>query len=246
VTDHQGRSFGTVAGDYDRYRPGYPPEAVAWALGERPLRVADLGAGTGILSRLLHRLGHEVTAVEPDDRMRARLAEASPGVAAVAGTAEEVPLPDGSVDAVVAGQAYHWFDPDRAHPEMARVLRPGGRVVAMWNDCDLDTAWTVRLVELIDGPDAVIHGRDGTDFGGYFGPVERAEFRHDLWTTPDDVLRLTTTRSPYIVATPRGRRELLAAVRTLTGSGELAGRDRFPMPHVTRVYRALSHRKVAA
>ena len=103
MTDHQGRSFGTVAGDYDRYRPGYPPEAVAWALGERPLRVADLGAGTGILSRLLHRLGHEVTAVEPDDRMRARLAEASPGVAAVAGTAEEVPLPDGSVDAVVAG-----------------------------------------------------------------------------------------------------------------------------------------------
>ena len=74
MTD-QARSFGTAADRYDRYRPAYAEAAVVWTVGERPRRVADLGAGTGILSRVLHRLGHEVVAVEPDDRMRARLAE---------------------------------------------------------------------------------------------------------------------------------------------------------------------------
>src|SRR5215831_17192715 len=103
----QARSFGTAARRYDRYRPTYAEDAVAWAVGREPSRVVDLGAGTGILSRQLARLGHEVVAVEPDGLMLARLIEASPGVRAVAGRAEAVPLAAGSVDAVVAGQAYH-------------------------------------------------------------------------------------------------------------------------------------------
>jgi SAM-dependent methyltransferase len=95
-------------------------------LGERPLWVADIGAGTGILSRLLRRLGHQVIAIEPDELMRVRLTGVSPGIAALGGTAENIPLADRSVHAVVAGQAYHWFDGARAHAELARVLRPGG------------------------------------------------------------------------------------------------------------------------
>ena len=93
-TQPPARSFGTVADRYDRYRPTYAADAVVWALGERPLRVADVGAGTGILSRLLERLGHEVIAIESDDLMRGRLVQASPGITALAGTAEEIPLPD--------------------------------------------------------------------------------------------------------------------------------------------------------
>ena len=235
--DHA-RSFGCAAERYDRYRPSYAPAAIAWALGERPLRVADLGAGTGILSRVVQRLGHQVVAVEPDELMRGRLTEASPGVTALAGSAENVPLPDGSVDAVVAGQAYHWFDREKAHPEIARILRPGGVFAALWNDADPDVPWTVRLGEIIDGPGAAGGTRPLSDFGEHFGPVEQAGFRHDMWLTPDDLVAMATTRSPYLVATPQGQQELLDEVRRLTAEPELAGRDRFAMPHVTRVHRA--------
>ncbi|HEY2671220.1 MAG TPA: class I SAM-dependent methyltransferase [Rugosimonospora sp.] len=239
ATDRHARSFGAAAQRYDRYRPGYPADAVTWALGERPLRVADLGAGTGILSRLLGRLGHEVIAVEPDDAMGARLVEASPGVSVLAGTAEEIPLPDRSVDAVVAGQAYHWFDADRAHAEIARVLRPGGVFAALWNLADPDVPWTVRFAEIIDGPAAVTGAGaepPALDFGERFGPVRWAEFRHEVWLTPEDLVAVATTRSPYLVATAQERRDLVDAVRGLIDTSGLTGR--FAMPHLTQVHRA--------
>ena len=235
------RSFGAAAHRYDRYRPGYPAEAVTWALGERARRVVDLGAGTGILSRVLRRLGHEVVAVEPDDQMRAYLAGASLGITALAGAAERIPLPDRSVGAVVAGQAYHWFDPRPAHAEIARVLLPGGVFAALWNHPDPGTPWTVRFTGIIDGTSPEPDGRE-PDFGEGFGPVERAEFRHEEWVTPDGLVGMATTRSPYLVGTPQQRRELVAAVRRLTAGPELAGRSRFPMPHVTRVHRATLRR----
>jgi len=236
VTDHA-RSFGTVAENYDRYRPTYAPEAVDWALGERPLRVVDLGAGTGILSRVLRRLGHEVVAVEPDGAMRALLTRLSEGVTALAGTAENIPLPDGSVDAVVAGQAYHWFEADRAHPEIARVLRPAGVLAAMWNDADPGTQWTVRLDEIIDGIRTICHERH-PHFGELFGPVTTAEFHHEMWVTPDEVVGMVSTRSPYLMASAADRAAMLDAVRDLLTGPELAGRGSFPIPYLTRVQRA--------
>jgi SAM-dependent methyltransferase len=234
----QARSFGTVADRYDRYRPAYPAAAVAWALDERPLRVADIGAGTGILSRLVRRLGHEVIAVEPDELMRAHLGRVSPGIAVLAGTAEEIPLPDRSVDAVVAGQAYHWFEPARAHPEIARVLRSGGVFAALWNDADPSTPWTMRLVDIIDGAGAAADVRSVSDFGPHFGPVTPAEFRHAVSVTPDDLVALATTRSPYLVATQKGQQDLVDAIRRLTAGPELAGREQIMMPYLTRVHRA--------
>src|SRR5262245_61990756 len=131
--DYRGLSFGPAADRYDQARPSYPPAALTWALGTEVRRVVDLGAGTGILTRVLVDLGHEVVPVEPDAGMRRRLADVTPGTQAVDGTAERIPLPDASVDAVVAGQAYHWFDTERAHPEIARVLRPGGVFAPLWN-----------------------------------------------------------------------------------------------------------------
>ena len=116
-------SFGAAADLYDRIRPRYPREALDWAIPEKS-DICDLGAGTGILTRQLADLGHRVIAVEPDDKMRAKIAGD-----ARKGSATDIPLPDDSVDVVTAGQAYHWFYGEPAHTEIARVLRPGGRFV---------------------------------------------------------------------------------------------------------------------
>ena len=125
-----GASFGAVAAAYAEHRPGYAETAVRWALepvwSRRPLRVIDVGAETGKLTATLVRLGADVTAVEPDQGMLAELRRELPSVRSVSGSAEEIPVPDGSADAVLAGQAMHWFDMDRAMPEIARVLTPGG------------------------------------------------------------------------------------------------------------------------
>ena len=119
-------SFGEVADAYERARPGYPEDAVRWLVGEEPCDVVDLGAGTGKLTRSLVALGHRVTAVEPLPEMIAHLLAAAPGVTAVQGGAEAIPLAAESADVVVAAQAFHWFDHGPALREIARVLRPGG------------------------------------------------------------------------------------------------------------------------
>jgi len=156
--DGQGRtgpalSFGGVADAYERGRPTYPDDAVTWLLGEQPAIVLELGAGTGKLTRVVARLGHDVHATDPDEAMLAVLEREVPGIRTAVGGAEEIPLPDSSVDAVIAGQAFHWFDLDRALPEIARVLRPGGRVCLLWNLRNEKIPWVRRLGALIGSPE---------------------------------------------------------------------------------------------
>lgn len=126
----------TEAARYERGRPDYPRDAVDCIVAELGLRpgrtVLDLAAGTGKLTRLLVPSGAEVIAVEPAREMRELLS----GVAALDGTAEHIPLGDGSVDAVTVAQAFHWFDADAALHEIHRVLRPGGGVALIWNARD--------------------------------------------------------------------------------------------------------------
>ena len=232
----EAQSFGTAAERYDLYRPTYAEDAIIWALGRESLRVGDLGAGTGILSRQLQKLGHDVVAVEPDDLMRARLVQVSPGVTAVAGRAEAIPLPEASVDAAIAGQAYHWFDRPHAHREIARVIRPGGVFAAMRNDADPGTPWTIQFAEIIDGPTR--DDREAADFGDRFASVESKRFRHEMLVTPDALVAMATTRSPYLVADEQGRRDLVAAIRALLNDFGLADQEHLLMPHVTQVNRA--------
>ena len=128
------RSFDRSADDYERFRPGDPAELLDGLPVTDGADVLDLGAGTGKLTRLLAARYGRVTAVEPLDGMRRILERVVPDATALAGTAEEIPLPDASVDAVFAGQAFHWFANDAAVAEIGRVLRPGGILSLVWNE----------------------------------------------------------------------------------------------------------------
>lgn len=142
-------SFGVVASHYERYRPGPPVAAVDWILPTHVGRVVDLGAGTGALTRLLIDRAEEVVAVEPDDRMRAVLTEEVPGIRAVMGRGESMPIPDSCVDAVLASSSWHWVDPVPALHEVGRVLVPGGILGALWSGPDPEGPFLVQAQALL-------------------------------------------------------------------------------------------------
>lgn len=142
------RTFLSIGAEYDRYRPGFPDRAadlaVAEATGGASDRVdaaLDLGAGTGKFTELLVRRASRVSAIDPSDQMLAELRRKLPSVDARIGTAEHLPFADDSVDLVVAAQAFHWFDRDRACLEIARVLHPGGVFAVVWNVSGQECAW---------------------------------------------------------------------------------------------------------
>lgn len=154
-----GASFGAAAAAYAEHRPVYAPDAVRWALAPAPgRRVLDLGAGTGKLTATLVSLGVDVIAVEPDAAMLGELRARLPGVRALRGRAEGIPLPDGAVGAVLAGHALHWFDMDLAGPEIARVLAPGGILAGLWNVLDDRVEWVAGLARVSGS--AVVGPRD--------------------------------------------------------------------------------------
>jgi SAM-dependent methyltransferase len=224
-------SFGAAADLYDRIRPRYPREALNWAIPAAS-DVVDLGAGTGILTRQLADLGHRVIAVEPDDQMRAKI----PGDARK-GDATHIPLPDASVDVVTAGQSYHWFHGEPAHAEIARVLRPGGRFVPIWNLRDARVPWVAESSALFDGA----RGGDTfdetkvTSFGPRFGPVTLQTFEWSTTHTTASFLELIRSRSYYLVAGPEARQRLERQLRELLDElGRESGR--FELPYVTYTY----------
>jgi len=144
--------YRTGAGDYVAGRPGYPPEAVIWLreiVGLGPDRnVLELGAGTGKFIPTLRETGAEIVALEPIAEMRARLVQDHPKAKALAGTAEAIPLPDNSIDAVVCAQAFHWFATRSALAEIRRVLVPGGMLGLIWNVRDERVPWVAALSEI--------------------------------------------------------------------------------------------------
>ena len=146
-------SFGAEAAAYERGRPSYPPEAIDWLLPPDARDVLDLGAGTGKLTTRLVERGLDVVAVDPIPEMLELLSNSLPDTPALLGTAEEIPLPDDSVDAVLVAQAWHWFDPERAVKEVARVLRPGGRLGLVWNTRDERLGWVKDLGRIIGHED---------------------------------------------------------------------------------------------
>lgn len=227
-------SFGGVADVYERARPGYPADAVSWLTGDHPVRVLDLGAGTGKLTRSLVAAGHEVVAVDPSEPMLAWLRTALPMVDARVGSAERLPLEDASVDVVTAGQAYHWFDPAVALPEIARVLRPGGRLGLVWNLRDDSVGWVDELWSMFG--DHEVRRADDPQVIPPFSPMEQRTFRHEQHLDRDGLLGLVESRSYVAVLPLEQRTELLARVGGLYD--RIAGPDGLVLPYLTFCFRS--------
>lgn len=234
-----------VAVVYDRARPGYPPAAVDFAVAGMPagVRVVDVGAGTGKLTAALCAAGLETVAVEPAPGMLKLLRHTMQRAQVLAGPAEALPLPDRSVDVVAAGQAYHWFDPARALPEFARVLRPGGRLVLFYNARDDAVAWVRALSDLVGSPEDADHlsrNRDRVpdDLGPWFALDGATRVPHGHELDADGLVDLVASRS-YVIRRPAEERAaLLGAVRELARTHpEMVGRRWFSMPYVTAVQR---------
>jgi SAM-dependent methyltransferase len=233
-------SFGDVADVYDRSRPDYPAAAVGWLAGDIPRRVLDLGAGTGKLTRMLVDAGHEVVAVEPSAGMRSALRAGVPGAEVLDGAAEDIPLRGGSVDVVVAAQAYHWFDRVRALPEIARVLRPGGVLGLIWNQRDDGEPWVAALWALLGEHPSERHGEGAPALAPPFGPVEAATFPHRQALDLGGLLDLVRSRSYVATLADAERTGLLERITELTRTHpDLAGRRQFGLPYVTEAYRAV-------
>jgi len=234
------RAFGLVAEEYERGRPGYAAEGIGWLLGDEPLDVVDLGAGTGKLTEALAAAGHRVTAVEPLAEMRAILAGRLPEVRVVDGTAEETGLPDACADAVVAGAAFHWFDHARALSEIARILRLPGVVGLLGNGFDTSVGWVVRLREILGGSrlGRAGHWPSEEELRQHFDSVEEREFAHEQ-TVDRHLLRdLALSRSSVAMLEAGEREALLERVAALwVQEPELQGRDRVRLGYLTRVRR---------
>ena len=216
--DRRRLSFGPSADVYERYRPGYPEEAIAWLLGPSPLHVLDVGAGTGKLTRALLAAGHEVVAVEPDQGMRAAFAAALPETEILEGSAEELPVADSSFDAAAAGQSFHWFDESRALPEIARVLRPGGLLAVIFNLRDESEPWVAELGAILRGEDGT--GNSGTDedvvdLGPLFGSVDQAVVPHEQTVDVPGLVGLAATRSYALVLPADERATMLDEIEAL-------------------------------
>ena len=240
MTIHPSAAIGFARGAdvYERARPSYPQDAVDWLVEQTGLgagdTVVDLAAGTGKLTRLLLPTGARVIAVEPIAEMRAHIE----GADVLDGTAEAIPLADGSADVVTVAQALHWFDQDRALPEIHRVLRAGGRLALFWNMRDLDDP-VQRGVEDLLGP--IRNEVPGQILGAWreplarsplFGPASVAEFKYEQQFTTDDLCDRVASTS-FVAAMPAlDREELLVRVRALTHGLE----EPFPFPYKTEVH----------
>ncbi|MBB5958204.1 SAM-dependent methyltransferase [Saccharothrix tamanrassetensis] len=244
-------SFGAAAGAYAEHRPDYAPAAVRWALNSAPgPRVLDLGAGTGKLTGVLVALGADVIAIEPDPAMLTELRRALPTVRALPGSAEAIPLPDGSVDAVLAGNALHWFDMAVAGPGIARVLAPGGILAGLWNVMDDRVDWVAGL-ERVSGS-AAIGPRDTfsrwraataglhlpeTDVAARFGSPEQAEFPHGQRRTADSLVATLATRAGMLVMPEQQREATLGRIRAYLASRPETTSGEFALPMLTGVLR---------
>lgn len=246
-----GSSFGAAATAYAEHRPDYAPAAVSWALARAPgPRVLDLGAGTGKLTAALVALGADVVAVEPDPAMLAELRRALPAVRALSGSAEAVPLPDASVDAVLAGNAMHWFDMNVAGPELARVLEPGGILAGLWNIFDDRVDWVAGLERV--GGSAAVGPRD--TFSSWraetadvhlptsgsiarFGSPERAEFAHGQRRTADSLVATLATKAGILVMPEPEQEATLGRIRAFLASRPETARGEFTVPMLTAVLR---------
>ncbi|MGH3880642.1 MAG: class I SAM-dependent methyltransferase [Actinophytocola sp.] len=241
LKNRRARSFGATAADYAEHRPDYPAAGIRWGLAAAAgevSRVLDLAAGTGKLTGGLLALGLPVTAVEPDEEMRAQLSDRFPSVRAQPGTAEEIPLPPSSVDAVFVGQAFHWFDREAALAEIARVLRPGGVLAALWNAEDDSVDWVAGLAKVARSSAPRTWADDWPTFDDrWFEAGEKEVFAHTQRRTADSLVATLGTQSHTLVVSEEKRATLLGRIRDYLRSRPETATGEFDVPLVTTVVR---------
>jgi len=229
-------SFGEVADAYDRGRPTYPREAAAWLTADAPVSVLELGAGTGKLTEQLVALGHDVHATDPDAAMLAKLSAHLPEVRTSQASAEEIPAGDRSYDVVVCAQAFHWFDLDKALPEIARVLKAGGRLSMVWNERDERVPWVRRLGTIIGTQEQLRQPAAALDGSALFGEAEEAEFRFRQQIDQHTIKDLVLSRSNIATLPPAQREAKIAEVVALYGEYG-RGMDGMQLPYAARCFR---------
>ena len=242
------RGFGAAGERYEQGRPDYPPAGVAELVARLHIgpgtTIADIGAGTGKLTRALVMTGATVIAVEPLASMREQIPLTAPRAIPFDGTAEAMALRDGSIDAITVAQAFHWFDGPRALTEFHRVLRPGGMLGLVWNERDRGTAWVAAFDRLIDAVDperpdhALGRWRRAFDETRLFTPLEHLTVpyaqRHSL---PDGLVGRMATVSSVAALEPDQQERVFAQVRELVRTHpDLAGRSEAELPYRTHVY----------
>lgn len=225
-------SFGSQAAAYERGRPSYPPEAVDWLLPDSARDVLDLGAGTGKLTSRLIERGLNVVAVDPIAELLDVLRTTLPDTPALLGTAEQIPLPDNSIDAVLVAQAWHWFDADRAAAEIGRVLRPGGRLGLLWNVRDERLGWVKEFGRIVGlehdwANTTVVLPEPFTDVVSH-----RVEWTN--YVTPQTLIDYVASRSYCITSPAQVRTQTLDQVRELLATHPaLANSSGIAMPYIT-------------
>ncbi|MCX4724752.1 class I SAM-dependent methyltransferase [Streptomyces sp. NPDC090052] len=240
TTTSRAHSFNAAAAAYAANRPSYPPallDAVEELAG-RPLagaRVADVGAGTGIASALLHERGARIVAVEPGDGMAEQFRRTLPGVPVVRGDGNNLPLADASADFITYAQAWHWTDPARSAPEAMRVLRPGGALALWWNIADHGVQWIAdqknRIERFFGGSDIVLGAHGTAARTLQTGGLDFAD-RTVHWTREvsiDTHLANLASHSVFLVAGEEATREFADQERTVL-------RDLFPQGMVSEAY----------
>ncbi|MBF4461819.1 MULTISPECIES: class I SAM-dependent methyltransferase [unclassified Rathayibacter] len=245
------RAFGRAVDAYDRGRPGYPDEAVDWLVAHTPQRdgassapqrVADLGAGTGKFTASLVARRLDVTAVEPDPAMLARLGEHLPSVRRVAGSAEALPLADASVELVTAAQSWHWVDAERAGAEVARVLVPEGILALVWNIRDESVPWVRQLGDVAGVSTAERFETVRPPLGSALETLAYAEFGWSFELDRAGVRDMFASRS-YVIAMAAPEREAVLAAVDRVLAAEFDEQERVAMPYSTRVTLARRSRR---
>lgn len=233
------RSFGQAAHVYEESRPGYPEAAVEWLVPASARRVLDVGAGTGKFTRLLQAEGREVIAVDPSPEMLDVLRAHSDGIETLVGTAERLPLPDESVDAVTFAQAWHWVDPEHGPREVGRVLKPGGTLGLVWNSRDERVEWVRELGEAMGNNDRYGHASlTENAVGAPFDGGETAEFAWAQQLSRAGILTLVRSRSYFLVKGPDEQAETLRRVEAvLDRYPEIEADGVIELPYVTQAFR---------
>ncbi len=233
--------FASASDTYERGRPGYPESLIrhlraVWGLTSRS-HVVDVAAGTGKLARQLRAVGAWCAAVEPSAAMRRECRTYAPGVQLVGGSAEHLPLADHAVDMVSVAQAFHWFDPPRALHEMARVLRPGGVAVLVWNEREESLPWTNALSGVMRDAGPPPHPpteqlRSSFDGDPHFTAFSRWSGRHDVPMRAAEVEDMVASRSYVRVLPPSARESVLSRVRAVIAPLP----EPILMPYTTNAY----------